>query len=64
MSSKRPAPVPRFTVITLGVADIRASIAFYTALGFARRFSATGEAVGRPPLPSDASGSFAFGIFT
>jgi catechol 2,3-dioxygenase-like lactoylglutathione lyase family enzyme len=25
-------PVPRFTVITLGVSDMRASIAFYTAL--------------------------------
>ena len=45
MSSKQPAPVPRFTVITLGVADIRASIAFYTALGFRRGLSATGEAV-------------------
>ena len=45
MSSKQPAPVPRFTVITLGVSDIRASIAFYKALGFERRFRATGEAV-------------------
>jgi len=33
------------TVITLGVNDIRASIAFYQALGFARKLSATGEAV-------------------
>ena len=39
------APIPRFTVITLGVSDMRASIAFYEALGFARKFRATGEAV-------------------
>jgi catechol 2,3-dioxygenase-like lactoylglutathione lyase family enzyme len=45
MSSSPPPPVPRLTVITLGVADMRASIAFYEALGFARRFRATGEAV-------------------
>src|ERR1700740_3657041 len=44
MSSPR-APVARFTVITLGVSDMRASIAFYEALGFARKFRATGEAV-------------------
>jgi len=37
--------IPRFTFITLGVADMRASIAFYEALGFARKFRATGEAV-------------------
>ncbi len=43
MSTK--APTPRFTVITLGVSDMRASIAFYEALGFARKFRATGEAV-------------------
>ncbi len=45
MSKERPAPVPRLTVITLGVSDIRASIAFYDALGFSRRLKATGEAV-------------------
>src|SRR5215510_2688414 len=39
------APVPRLTVITLGISDIRASIAFYESLGFARRLKATGEAV-------------------
>ena len=39
------APIPRFTVITLGVSDMRASIAFYEALGFARKLRATGEAV-------------------
>jgi uncharacterized protein len=43
MSTK--APIPRFTVITLGVTDMRASIAFYEALGFARKFRNTGEAV-------------------
>src|SRR6266700_6267223 len=42
MSTK---PTPRFTVVTLGVSNIRASIAFYEALGFARKFRATGEAV-------------------
>jgi uncharacterized protein len=45
MSDEAPAPVPRFTVITLGVADMRKSIAFYEALGFARKFRATGEVV-------------------
>ena len=39
------APVPRFTVITLGVNDMRKSIAFYAALGFQRKIRATGEAV-------------------
>jgi uncharacterized protein len=38
-------PTPRLTVITLGVSDMRNSIAFYQALGFARKFRATGEAV-------------------
>jgi catechol 2,3-dioxygenase-like lactoylglutathione lyase family enzyme len=38
-------PIPRLTVITLGVSDMRKSIAFYEALGFARKFRATGEAV-------------------
>jgi len=37
--------VPRLTVITLGVGDIRASIAFYESLGFTRKLKATGEAV-------------------
>ncbi len=45
MTSRKSAPVPRFTVITLGVSDMKASIAFYTALGFERRSRATGEAV-------------------
>jgi uncharacterized protein len=39
------APVPRFTVITLGVNDMCRSIAFYEALGFQRKFRATGETV-------------------
>ena len=38
-------PTPRFTVITLGVSDMRVSIAFYEALGFVRKMRATGEAV-------------------
>jgi uncharacterized protein len=38
-------PIPRLTVITLGVADMRRSIAFYEGLGFTRKFRATGEAV-------------------
>jgi catechol 2,3-dioxygenase-like lactoylglutathione lyase family enzyme len=45
MSKELPTPVSRLTVITLGVSDIRASIAFYDALGFSRRLKATGEAV-------------------
>ena len=38
-------PTVRLTVITLGVADMRRSIAFYAALGFSRKFRATGEEV-------------------
>jgi len=45
MSQKLPTPVARFTMITLGVSDMRASIAFYEALGFARKCRATGETV-------------------
>ena len=45
MSKKLSAPVPRLTVITLGVSDMRASIAFYEALGFARKLKVTEEAV-------------------
>src|SRR6202051_635882 len=45
MNQKPPAPVARLTMITLGVGNIRASIAFYEALGFVRKFRATGEAV-------------------
>jgi uncharacterized protein len=45
MNQKPPAPVARLTMITLGVGDMRASIAFCEALGFARKFRATGEVV-------------------
>ena len=45
MTSKLPAPVARLTMITLGVSNMRASIAFYEALGFARKFKVTDEAV-------------------
>ena len=39
------APKPCLTVVTLGVADVAASIRFYDALGFVRRMRATGEQV-------------------
>jgi catechol 2,3-dioxygenase-like lactoylglutathione lyase family enzyme len=45
VSKELSPPIPRLTVITLGVSDMRASIAFYEALGFARKFRATGEIV-------------------
>lgn len=45
MNDRLPAPVARLTVMTLGVSDMRASIAFYEALGFTRKFRATGEEV-------------------
>ena len=45
MSDKAEPLVPRFTVITLGVDDIKASIAFYQGLGFSRKMRATGEEV-------------------
>jgi len=45
METKLPTPVPRLTVITLGVGNMRASIAFYEALGFVRKLRETGEAV-------------------
>jgi predicted lactoylglutathione lyase len=45
MNSKPPAPVARLTMVTLGVSNMRASIAFYEALGFTRKFKVTGEAV-------------------
>jgi catechol 2,3-dioxygenase-like lactoylglutathione lyase family enzyme len=43
--TKPPAPIARMTVITLGVADMRRSIAFYEALGFTRKARASGEAI-------------------
>ena len=45
MNQDLPALVARLTMITLGVSNMRASIAFYEALGFARKFRATGEVV-------------------
>jgi catechol 2,3-dioxygenase-like lactoylglutathione lyase family enzyme len=45
MTAELPAPVARLTMITLGVSNMRASIAFYEALGFARKFRATGDVV-------------------
>jgi hypothetical protein len=38
-------PVARLTVITPGVSEMRVSIAFYEAMGFARKFRATGEEI-------------------
>jgi len=45
MSNELSVPTARLTVITLGVSNMRASIAFYEALGFTRKMRATGEAV-------------------
>jgi len=39
------APPPRLTVVTLGVQDVGASTHFYEALGFVRRFRATGDEI-------------------
>ena len=36
-------PATALTVVTLGVADMRRSIAFYNALGLTRRMKATGD---------------------
>ena len=55
MSQELPAPVPRLTVITLGVNDMRASIAFYEALGFARELR--GDRRGRCVLRHRRSGA-------
>lgn len=40
-----PPPPARFTVVTLGVADVGRSAAFYAALGFARKLAVTGDNV-------------------
>ena len=45
MSNTSKPPTPRLTVVTLGVSDMRTSIAFYESLGFIRKMSATGEEV-------------------
>jgi hypothetical protein len=39
------ADAPRLTVVTLGVRDFHASLRFYEALGFERKFRATGDEV-------------------
>jgi predicted lactoylglutathione lyase len=36
---------PRLTVVTLGVGDVPASARFYEALGFVRKFRATGDEI-------------------
>ncbi len=38
-------PPPVLTVVTLGVRDLSASVAFYEALGFVRRVRATGDEI-------------------
>jgi len=38
-------PSPRLTVVTLGVRDFAASLRFYEALGFLRKFRATGDQI-------------------
>jgi uncharacterized glyoxalase superfamily protein PhnB len=40
-----PAPLPRLTVVTLGVRDFHASLRFYEALGFVRKVRSTGDEV-------------------
>lgn len=45
MSDSPYKPVARFTVVTLGVDAMAKSVAFYTALGFVRKFRATGDEV-------------------
>jgi catechol 2,3-dioxygenase-like lactoylglutathione lyase family enzyme len=39
------APTPTLTVVTLGVRDVPASARFYEALGFVRKFRATGDEI-------------------
>ena len=39
------APAPRLIVVTLGVRDVPASARFYEALGFVRKFRATGDEI-------------------
>jgi predicted lactoylglutathione lyase len=36
---------PRLTAVTLGVRDVRASARFYEAIGFERKFRATGDEI-------------------
>lgn len=44
-ANRPPAPEARLTVVTLGVADVGRSSAFYAALGFNRRLAVTGDNV-------------------
>jgi uncharacterized glyoxalase superfamily protein PhnB len=37
--------IPRITVVTLGVADMAASVRFYEAFGFVRKAKATGDEI-------------------
>jgi catechol 2,3-dioxygenase-like lactoylglutathione lyase family enzyme len=52
---RQQPPVPRFTVITLGVSDIRRSIAFYQALGFQRKFPRDRRGSGVLSIPAAPS---------
>jgi hypothetical protein len=45
MNEKPLEPVARLTMVRLGVSNMRAGIAFYEALGLARKLKATGEVV-------------------
>jgi uncharacterized protein len=45
MSTEQTRLTPRMTAVTLGVNDIRRSIAFYEALGFQRKAKETGDAI-------------------
>ena len=45
MMAETLTPTARFTVVTLGVANMARSIAFYEGLGFRRKMRSTGEEV-------------------
>ena len=60
MNEKPSQPVARLTMVTLGVSNMRASIAFHEALGFERKFKATGEAVAFFDTGGTALGLFAW----
>jgi catechol 2,3-dioxygenase-like lactoylglutathione lyase family enzyme len=44
-SSTNSSPLPRLTVVTLGVRDFHASVRFYQALGFERRLRVSGDEI-------------------
>ena len=50
-------PSPKLTAVTLGVSDVPASARFYEALGFKRKFRATGDEIAMPGEPIRASRS-------